>query len=456
MAGPAGFPSHMRAPVAILLAGLMLVPSATILAPNAGAVHEERIQPAVEPSHALRAALYDVNRTIGEVEDQYGDGPGVRDAKDKRALAARSFVAGNHWLTLSHLLEAESIIRRVQVTHENEGASDPDAAYFSDMEAKWRESEAWITDLHKRLIDLQSTGVDLWVLDHVLLAGAILAKAERMHKAWGGVAKSWERGQREQQMKNALAAFSYGTIQYSQIADGIITRALRNQTDEPVGPIVGNATLRGIMDSLQPMIRNGSVSFDRQMSGIINGNIAEGEWLAALGATVTWSEKQAPAAVQHTLDEPESRYEPERVVRHLYNVTHNDTTLQTLDEMGVAGAEARGSLQKARVTLEIVMNETERGNTSIQTSLRAAEGLGAISAAHTSTAILKVAAGESPPDEIIHLPIRSGGGLELSNGTNTTDTDDEDGAPVGSWWLWVGAMGALAIGAFAVRRRRRR
>lgn len=436
----------MRAFVAVLLVALMIAPSAS-------AIHGESPEPAKEPTLAIREALYEVNRTIGQVEDRYGDGPGIRDAKHKRALAARSFVSGNHWATVGHLLEAESIIQRVQVWHENEGASDRDAAYFSDMESKWREAEGWITDIHKRMINLQATGVDLWVLDHVLLAGSILADAERMHRNWPQIAQQWEKGQRGEKVKNALAAFSYGTIQKVQIADGIITRALRNASDDPVGPVVGNATLRGIMDSLSPMIKNGSVSFDRQMRGIINGNIAEGEWLAALGGTVAWSQKQAPAAVQHTADEPDERYSPENIVRHLRNVTEEDSTLETLDGMGVAGATARHGLAKAKTLLHIAHNQTESGNATFRTSLQAAEALGGISAAHTSLGILKVAAGESPPPAIIHLPLVSAGEVDLSD-RNTTDGEATE-ETAGSWWLWAGAIGGLLAAAAIVRRRNR-
>lgn len=439
----------MRAIVAVLLAGLMLVPSAS-------ALHDRPIAPAEQPARTFREVIFQVNDTISRIEEQVGDDPQLRQARDKLSSAAEAHNRGSHWITLSRLLEAVSLARRAQVEYETRDASDPQAAYFSQMESKWRESRGWIKDIHRRLIDLQSTGVDLWDLDHILLAGSILAKAERMHKAWGGIAKAWEKGQRGGKSKNALAAFSYGVILYIDIADTIITKGLQNQPDEPVGPVVGNSTLQGIMESLKPLVRNRSVSFDRAMISIINGNMASDEWLAALGASVAWSQKQAPAAVQHTLDEPNKGYDPENVTQHLNEVVHDTAILEEMDDLGVPGAQARFSIPHATAALRIALNETESGQASQSTALQAAEGLGAMSAAQMSHAILKLAAGEDPPQPVVFLPAGGAGGLELADNSTDRANGGSGGNDIGSGWLWLGALGALGLAAAVVHRRRRR
>lgn len=441
----------MRALVAVLLAGLMLVPPAS-------AIHDRPIQPAEQPARAFREAIFDVNETITRIEDQIGDHPkyqsSLDQARNKLVSAAEGHNSGNHWLSMSRLLEAVAIARKAQVQYENRQASDPDAAYFADMESKWRESRGMIKQYHERMLDLQSAGIDLWTLDHALLAGSIATEGESLHKSWNGIAKSWDRGQRGDKMKNALAAFSYGVILYMDVAQQIVTKAIQNHPEETIGPVVGNATLEGVMDSLQPIVKNRSVSFDRQLTSIINGNIAEEEWLAALGSVVAWSQKQAPAAVQHRLDEPDKQFPTEAVVSHLRNLTEEDHTLEDLDKMGVAGAQARYSLSQAAYSLRIVLNQTERDEGDTRTTLQAAEGLGALSAAHTSQAILELASGGDPPENVIHLPVSNVGEFALGPGAND-EGGDEDEASAGSWWMWVATASVLGLIAVAVRRKRR-
>lgn len=434
----------MRAVVAVLLAGLMVVPGAS-------AIHDQQIQPAVEAGRAFRDTIMDVNRTLGDIEAQVGDDPKLDQARQKLVDAGKAHNAGNDWLALSHLLEAVAIARRTQVEYENRDASDQDAAYFADMETRWEESRAWIGDVHQRLEDLQSTGIDLYTLDHALLAGSIMTEGERLHRSWQGIAQAWERGQRDGQVKNALAAFSYGVILHAKIADRILTNALENHPDEPVGPVVGNSTLEGVVDALRPTVSNRSVSFDQALSGVINANIASGEWLAALGSMVRWSQRQAPAAVEHVLDEPEDRFSAEAVTHHLADLVENDTTLDQIDALGPPGAQARHSLAQATGVLRIVENALEEGRNGTGVTLRAAHGLGALSAAHTSLAILKVSAGEDPPRNFIHLPVSSAGEFGLSE---TGSPDDDGGMSVGSAWLWVAAAGALVVAGIVLRRRR--
>jgi len=441
----------MRALVAAFLVGLLLAP------PTAALHDSEQIEPAVEPTHTFREAIYDLNRTIREVEERHGESPEIDQAKNKRALAAQAYVAGNHWLTLAHLLEATSLVERVDTWEENEGASDREAAYYEDMEDKWSEANAVIHDTRDRFEELQSEGVDLYMLDHALLAGAILTKGERRHAAWSQYSQAWEKGQRNDQLKNGLASTAHGAILHAEIAKGLLDRAERNQTDEPVGPVVGNSTLRGITESLEPNLANGSVSIDTEFNQIIGSQMANEQWLSALGATVAWSEKQAPAAVQHVMQEDEEKqvFKPDDVVDYFFQLEGEDDTLAGVDDLGVPGATARYSLSEARGTAQVLEERVRQNDTrepDWQVAIQAGQGLGALSAAHTSLAILKVAAGETPPDRIVHLPTHSPGAVDLGNGTAGEPADEDSRFGVPGPGL---ALAGVAVGLAALVRRRR-
>lgn len=446
----------MRPILAILLSGILLIPM-----PTAQALHEdeEPFVPAEEPSHAFREAIYDLNRTIRDVEERHGEHPKIDEAKNKRALAAQAFVAGNHWLTLHHILEATAVIEHHNTWQEKQGATDREAAYFNHMNDKWQEAHSWIGNVHDRLERLEDEGVDLWMLDHALLAGSILTKGERLNNMWGTMEEAWDRGERGDQVRNMLAASSYGAIMHAQLAEGILDRAERNATDEPVGPIVGSHTLRGIMDSLEPMLANGSVSIDRDFNRLISTHIAEENWLAAMGGTVAWTEQQAPAAVQHAMQsDGDPPFQPDDVIDHLFKLDAEDETLQGIEELGVPGASAKYSLVQVRGTTTVLEERTQEDeNVTWDQALQAGEGLGALSAAHTSLAILQVANGDAPPDRVIHLPTHSAGAMDLDENQTEDAGETEDDSllavPAGGWLVLL-SVGLLAAVVYQRHRRR--
>ncbi len=444
----------MRPILAILMAGLLMIPM-----PTAQALHEDEdpLVPAEEPSHTFREAIYDLNRTIRDTEERHGDHPKIDEAKNKRALAAQAFVAGNHWLTLHHLLESTAIIEHHNAWQEKQSASDREAAYYSEMQDTWQEAHSWIENTHDRLEDLEAQGVDLWMLDHALLAGSVLTKGERLNNMWGTVKEAWDRGERGDQMRNMLAASSHGAIMHAEIAEGILDRAERNATDEPVGPIVGSHTLRGIMDSLEPMLANGSMSLDRDFNRLIATHMGEEKWLAAMGGTVAWSEQQAPAAVQHAMQaDGEPPFQPEDVIEHLFNLDAEDETVQSLDELSVPGASAKYSLAQVKGTAQVMEERTqEEDEITWNHALQASEGLGALSAAHTSLAILQVANGDAPPDRVIHLPTHSPGALDLDEST-LEDASEDDTLFAVPTWGWLAPLAAGLLIAFGYTRHRRR
>lgn len=442
----------MRSFPAVLLAALLLVP-----VPTGQALHDgDPIVQADEPSHAFYASIVDLNETIAQVEAEHGEHPAINEAKQARAKAMQAFMAANHWLTLHHLLQSTVIIERHNAWEANQGASDQEAAYFSDMRDAWERADDQIHRVHERMKAIENEGVDLWMLDHALLAGSILVKGERFHVMWGDAQSAWEDDRRDNEMKNMLVASSYGAMMHANLAENILDRAVENQTEEPVGPVVGTHTLRGITDALDPVLSEGSMSLDRTVPQLISSHMANEVWLAALGGTLAWAEEQANAAVQHGYQADEPPFQPEDVVAYLFELDEDDDTLQDVDEMGVPGASARFSLSEAAGIATVLEQETEdRDEISWTMALQAADGLGALSAAHTSMAILTVAAGESPPDRIIHLPTHSSGALDLDESDLDAETESDEGAFAVPAWGWIVTLvTGLLVALFLLRRRR--
>lgn len=436
----------MRQAFAVFLVLALLVPAV----PTAVADHREEARaPSPVVSEVFKDVLLQVADEINATREKVGeDDPLIQQAADRWKKASRAHNGGDDWLTLAHLVEAVTFMHRAEIEHDTRGASDQDAAFFSRTEAAWNEGQGWISSVHERMLDLQSLGVDLWMLDHTLLAGDILAQGERIYKSWTAVAQGWEDGQRGDQAKNGLVGFSYGAILHADIADQLIDKALDEAPEEPVGPTVGNSTLQGTMEALNPLVANASVSFDRQLNSIVSGNMGSGEWLAALGAATTWARAQPSAAVQHTLGESEDKqYDPVAVVERLRTVLTDDPTFEVLDDLGTEAAQAQYSLAQADATLHLTQRSVEEGNETTRTSLEAAEGLGAASAAHMNLAILQLVAGEDPPREIVHLPA-SNGTLNIDRPADPSGDDGEAGTNLlGSPWFWV--VGVLAAGAIA-------
>ncbi len=397
----------MRRILPVLVVGVLIVLASPVFAAHG----EEPIQPAEEPSHAFLAQIYDVNRTIAEVEAKVGNDPAIDDAKHQRALAAQSFMSGNHWVTLQHLWQATYIIERVSAEYDSREASDQEASYFSEKRAAWNEATAIITNVHEDMLELQSEGVDLWMLDHALMAGYLLAKGENLHRSFGPTAEAWEGGDRSEQMRNGLSAFSHGAKMHALLAQGILDRAQANQTDQPIGPVMGNATLRGTVDAIGPVLAEGATGVDREFQGIVEGNLVEEEWLAALGATIAWSENQANVAFQWTFDD--GSYDTMDMVHHLEELIENDESMEVIDGLGVPGAQARFSLPQAYAGYHQALNDTEEGEVTHATALQATQALGALSAVHTSAAIMQAASGQTPMDHVVHLPTHSAGSFDL-------------------------------------------
>lgn len=434
-------------------------------APSAAAFHQETpVAAAPVVAEAFRDTIFDVNDTIGDVEAQTGER--LDDARRQLQGATEAHNSGNQWKSMSNLFQALTIAKKAQWEHEiqQQQGEDEDAQFFSKAQSSHQDAQARIGAIHERMMDLQEAGVDLWELDHVLLAGNLLAQGERVDRQYPPLAQQWSDGQRNERMRNGLVAFTQGPILFADIADRIITKTLQQSPDEPVGPVVGNATLEGVNNAITPILDNSSVSFDEKFRSIINGNIQEREWLAALGASVAWSTKQAPAAIQHHLDEQTTPYDAEAVTHHLEDLLHNGTQIEEFDEIGVPGAQARMGYAEAATRLRIAeaqlersenLSEANRSDADRQTSLTASRGLGALSTVDVSLAILELASGNEPKEDLIHLPISSAGEADLAEGGDSDEPDEGSALPVGTVWIGALTLGALVAVAIVATRRRR-
>lgn len=439
----------MRAQLACLLVLLMIAPPAT-------AAHDRsNVTPAPVVGEAFRDAIFDANDTITRIEERKGEP--LIEARQQLDDGREAHNSGNHWMTMSKIFQAMTVAERAAIEHEIRGASDKDAAFKAETKDAWQQADAVIHDMHERMTDLEKAGVDLWELDHAILAGMLLTKGERVHAQYPMIEKQWDQGQRGDEMRNGLVAFSEGATTYVEVADRLLTKALQESPDEPVGPVVGSATLEATVDAIAPMVGNKSVSFDDEMRKIVNGNMQEEEWLASLGAIAAWSERQASAAVQHQLGEPEQAYEAEAIVHHLDHEVHNGTHLETFKDLGVDAANARYSLAQAIANLraaEAQLENAENEQEEMRAALSAAEGLGALSVVNVNMAALEIVDGQHPTYDLVHLPVTTAGAAALEGDPPAEDQSAEDRSmPVS---IWLGALTVAVLVGVAVATYRKR